>query len=83
MNFLYISVYHYPLKVSLFTSFAITGDPNNSFTGEVNWEPVDSVELPLKCLSISEKKLEMIPLPETERLKVWDSVYNEEGVALY
>lgn len=74
---------HYFHQVSIYTSFAITGDPNNAFISDVTWEPVTSVQLPLKCLNISEMKLEMIPLPETERLVVWDSVYNDEGVALY
>lgn len=70
-------------QVAIYTSFAITGNPNNAVISDVSWEPVTSVELPLNCLNISEKKLEMIPLPETERLIVWDSVYNDEGVALY
>jgi hypothetical protein len=70
-------------QVAIYTSFAITGNPNNALIHDVTWEPVTSTQLPLNCFSISEKKLEMIPLPETERLVVWDSVYNEEGVALY
>lgn len=76
LNFNYFS------QVAIYTSFASTGDPNNA-SCDVSWEPVTSVKHPLNCLNISEKKLEMIPLPETERLVVWDSVYTDEGVALY
>lgn len=74
---------NYFLQVAIYTSFAATGDPNNAFISDVTWEPVTSVEHPLNCLEISERKLEMKPLPETERLLVWDSVYNDAGVQLY
>lgn len=75
--------FNFSLQVAIYTSFAITGNPNNSVIEDVTWEPVTSLELPLNCLNISEKGLEMITLPVSERLLVWDSVYKDEGVALF
>jgi carboxylesterase type B len=55
--------------VGLFTNFATNGDTE---TNQTPWDSVASTELPLKCLNISEKAVEVIDFPETERLKVDD-----------
>lgn len=70
-------------QVDILATFAITGDPNCPTISEATWEPVTSPNHPLPCLKISESEVKMIPLPETERLRVWDSLYDGEGVALY
>jgi cholinesterase len=64
--------------VNIVTSFAIHG-----MTGVAEWEENKSLELPLKCLHLHKEGMELIDLPETERLKVWDEVYREAGVDLY
>lgn len=66
----------------IFASFAITGDPNCHETAEVVIKPNDGSK-PLKCINITENKVEEISLPEEERLKVWDSVYSAFEVPLY
>lgn len=68
--------------VSICTSFAITGSPKCSASGD-EWEELKSAELPLKCLNIGTEENTFIDLPETERLKVWNSIYEESGVELY
>lgn len=78
-----ILILFYCYQVSIYTTFAITGNPNNAEMEDVVWEPITSTQLPLSCLNISEKELEMMFLPESKRLKVWDSVYNDASVALY
>jgi carboxylesterase type B len=67
---------------SMWASFMLTGDPNNPLlNAEAQWEKVtgDTVQ----CLSISEKCIEMIPLPEQKKLDVWNSIFNEENVLIY
>lgn len=60
--------------VSIITSFAITGNPNSDHN-EATWKPVDSIN-PLMCLNISNDNNGVIPLPEQERLKVWEEIIN-------
>lgn len=67
--------------ISLWTNFAINGDPNDSETRD--WSPVTSLKPPLNCLNISEKKIELIPLPESDRLMIWDTVYKDAKVSMY
>lgn len=69
--------------VGIFTNFAITGNVNSSYIGNAEWEPVTSTQLPLKCLNIENEKCEFIELPETERMNLWDSIYEKAGVELY
>jgi cholinesterase len=66
----------------LWTNFAINGSPNDAW--EINdWEPVFTTKPPLNCLNISEKKIEMISLPESDRLMIWDTVYKDAKVEMY
>lgn len=68
--------------IGIFTSFAITGDPNcRELPGLVIKSNDGSV--PLKCINITENGVEEIPFPEEEKLNVWDSVYEAFEVPLY
>jgi carboxylesterase 1 len=69
--------------VAIYTSFAINGDPNTFELGDCKWDAVESIEIPLKCFNINQDLFKMIKLPESDRLLVWDAVYNAEGVDLY
>lgn len=64
--------------IEMFTSFASSGDPNNCELSET-WDPV---EFPLKCLNISADESKMIDFPESERLKIWDEIFEKENVDL-
>lgn len=68
--------------VETFTSFATTGDPNNSEIKE-NWEQIKKGDEPLKCLNIGNNEENMIPLPEGENLKTWNEIFKRENVDLY
>jgi cholinesterase len=64
--------------VGIIANFAIYGQ-----TGVDEWEENKSLELPLKCLHLTKDGMQLIDLPETARLKVWDEIYREAGVDLY
>lgn len=66
--------------VETFTTFAATGDPNNLAITE-KWEDVKSKEL--SCLNINQDEIKMIPLPEGERLKKWNEIFERENIELY
>ncbi|XP_055628008.1 esterase B1-like [Toxorhynchites rutilus septentrionalis] len=60
--------------VDLFTTFASNnGNPNGGVTDE--WEPVANYVGSYKCLGISNGGLELIDLPERQRMELWDSLY--------
>ena len=66
----------------LWTNFASSGNPNDAW--EINdWEPVISSKPPLPCLNISEKKIEMMSLPESDRLMIWDTVFKDAKVEMF
>lgn len=67
--------------VSYITSFVINGNPNN-LDPEGKWEPVTSDD-PLKCFNISNDSTETIALPEFDRLKVWNEIWEDANVPLY
>ncbi|KAG5667651.1 hypothetical protein PVAND_015625 [Polypedilum vanderplanki] len=64
--------------VGIISNFAIYGH-----TGVDEWEENKSLELPLRCLHLTKDGMQMIDLPETARLKVWDKIYREAGAVLY
>lgn len=68
--------------VDIFTSFAINGDPNSEWCNN-EWKPIDSTELPLEAMNIGTEKCEFVELPETERLTVWNKIFEDAGVDLY
>lgn len=66
--------------VDLWTSFAITGNPNNPtspYLKDIKWEPLSDNRKNYKLLNISEK-LEVIEVPEAKRLAYWDSMYEND-----
>lgn len=67
--------------VDIFTSFAINGDPNCSWCE--GWKPIETTELPIKAMNIGTEKCDFIELPETERLAVWNGIFEKAGVDLY
>lgn len=69
--------------VAIYTSFAITGNPNSMEIGDVEWKPVTSMTIPFNCLNITADDNTEIPLPEYERLAVWDAIYIEQNIPLY
>lgn len=81
-----LNVLFFGIQVSVFTSFAATGNPNSNLIGadmeNVVWESVDSQQPPFKCLNFDEH-LSFINLPETERLAVWNELFETTGTKLY
>lgn len=69
--------------VAIYTSFAMTGNPNTLEIENMEWKPETSLSLPLSCLNITADEIKQIPLPEYERLAVWDDIYNQENITLY
>lgn len=57
----------------------IFGVPNvNIDDVEWSWKPVESDDF--KCLHITERRCEMIPLPKQDVYEVWNSIYDEEKI---
>jgi cholinesterase len=66
----------------LWTNFAANGSPNDAW--EISdWEPVVTTKPPLVCLNISEKKIEMIALPESDRLMIWDTLFKDAKIEMF
>lgn len=68
--------------VGIFTSFAITGNPNCVEVSNLKMSPHGERNL-FKCVNITENGVTEIELPEINRLKIWDSIYEEQSVPLY
>ncbi|KAG5667648.1 hypothetical protein PVAND_015622 [Polypedilum vanderplanki] len=64
--------------VGIISNFAIYGH-----TGVDEWEENKSLELPLRCLHLTKDGMQMIDLPETARLKIWDKIYKNVGAIIY
>lgn len=62
--------------IGIWTSFAKNSSPNCDVISDVNIRPLEKNEKPLKCCNIS-NEVQIIDLPETEKLQVWDSLYEE------
>jgi cholinesterase len=67
--------------IGMFTSFAITGNPNCNEVEHLAIKPNDGSE-PLMCVNITLNEVAEIELPEAKKLKVWNSIYDEENVPL-
>lgn len=65
--------------VNIFVNFAAYGITQ---VGDITWPEVTS-KLPMDCLDISNDKIEVIPFPESGRMKIWDEVYNEVKAPLF
>lgn len=59
------------LMVSMVTAFMIDGKPDND-----EWKP-STTSSPLMCWNMLNDSLEFVPLPEQERLKVWDEILDD------
>lgn len=64
-----------------FSAFAMHGNPNNSEIGGA-FETIDSSDLPFKCLNIRHDEIKMQEMPEGERLKTWNEIFQKENVDL-
>ncbi|XP_055902981.1 esterase B1-like isoform X2 [Eupeodes corollae] len=62
--------------IGIWTSFAQNGSPNCDVISDVNIQPLDKNETNLKCFNIS-NEVKIIDLPENEKLKIWDSMYEK------
>lgn len=63
--------------ISIWTQFAKTGRPFEESAGDNNqiqWEHIKKGDHTYKCLNIG-KELQVIPLPENEKLLQWESLY--------
>lgn len=66
--------------VSLWTEFARTGNPNGELTRPlVEWNAVQS-NGPMECLNFS-NDLVNIEMPELERMRFWDTLYQKQEEA--
>lgn len=74
------------LQVSVFTSFATTGNPNSNLIDadmeSVVWKSAESQQPPFKCLNFDEH-LSYINLPESERLAIWNELYDMTNTRLF
>lgn len=66
--------------VDLITSFAISGTP--TVQQELVWKAVDKADNPPKLLNIANDGVSMISMPEYQNIKVFNEIYQEEGVDL-
>lgn len=64
-------------------AFATTGNPNNETLADLKWEPISQPVVDAKtgvptykCLNIA-NEVELIDLPEADRMRFWDSLYTE------
>lgn len=67
--------------VSIVASFIIDGKPSYTDDG-TEWEPITKSD-PLECVNITNDSIEVIPLPEQARMKVWDEILEDANVPLY
>lgn len=64
--------------MTIWASFATLGYPQiDSIKHNETWKPIES-KRPYKCLDIGED-LTFIDLPETERMAVWDAIYENHN----
>lgn len=64
--------------VDMFTAFAASSNPNCKEISHLQWEP-STKDQPQRVLNIS-NDVEIVDLPEFEKLKVWDTVYKPEDL---
>lgn len=71
--------------VGIWTTFAINGNPNNEKINGMEglqWEPLQKSDETHKCLNISDE-LKFIDLPEMEKIKGWESVFETHRDLLF
>lgn len=69
--------------VGIFASFASTGNPNCDEVTNLTIHPCGGTDDTLRCINITENNVTEIELPDINRLKVWDSVYDELQIPMY
>lgn len=62
--------------VGIYANFAIAGHPNCDEIKPATFTPQNNGE-ELKCVQITENEVKEMKLPELNKLKVWESVYDE------
>lgn len=67
--------------VDIFTSFAKDGNPNADKIESIRFTPLNDSNS-LRCVQINENGVSEILLPELEKLKVWDSVYEDRRLSI-
>lgn len=71
--------------VGIWTQFATTGNP---YSSEINgmdmitWDPVRKSDESIKCLNINDE-LKFIELPEWPKLKIWESLFDDNKELLF
>jgi len=65
--------------LKIYTDFAIYGDPNGPT--DKTWKPLAGPVM--QCFDMTREEFKMTSLPEYQRLKVWDEIYQDSGVELY
>ncbi|KAH8264050.1 hypothetical protein KR038_001813, partial [Drosophila bunnanda] len=66
--------------VGMWTSFALTGNPNCQELGNAKWEPLQPMESGVEhCFNISQE-LDMTEFPEADTMAMWDSLYPNEAL---
>jgi carboxylesterase type B len=72
------------VMVDLWTSFATSGTPE-TFEGEINWNEMKKSDDEPKVLNIGTEveEISMITMPEYEKLKVWNEIYQDANVDLF
>jgi len=63
--------------VAIWTKFAESSNPNCDATSPLEWKPVKLTTEALKCFNIG-TDISFINLPETERMRLWDSMFLKE-----
>lgn len=93
MFYLFTTIYHPPPSpnsqefkvieklVGILTSFAITGNPNCDEITNLTIKPCQ-MSWPVMCINLTLNDVAEIELPENDKLKNWNSIYEEANVPL-
>lgn len=68
--------------IGIFTSFAVTGDPNCKEIANIKWKQQKDYASD-RCIEINENGINEIELPEHENMQIWDLIYEEQNVPLF
>lgn len=64
--------------IDIWTTFAASSNPNCMEISHLHWEP-SSMDRPQRVLNISQN-VEIIDLPEYDKLLVWNTLYREQDL---
>jgi len=71
--------------IDIWYTFALHGNPNNEKINgmeSISWEPLKKSDETYKCLNISDE-LKFMDLPEMEKIKAWESLYDSHKELLF